>query len=124
MSFALFLVTGTCFLLLALLQSLKQGDQATPEEQRLLSFKKRKRKRKKMSYFVVSSEFTLAVVRNLKIFTMPSGAQTSFLVWKQTWRDWMIGPLLYMWCVPVPGCETKNVHSEYTCEKKKWTGAV
>lgn len=31
----------------------------------------------------------------------------------------MIGPLFYMWCVPVPGCETKNVHSEYTCERKK-----
>lgn len=46
-SFALFLVTGTCFVLLALLQSWKRGDQATPEEQRLLSLKKRKRKRKK-----------------------------------------------------------------------------
>lgn len=118
-SFALCLVTGTCFVLLALLQSWKRGDQATPEEQRLLSLKKKKKEKEKTSYFVVSSELILAVVRNLEIFTMPSGAWTSFLVWKQTRRNWMIGPLFYTWCVPVPGCETKNVHSEYTCEEKK-----
>lgn len=31
----------------------------------------------------------------------------------------MFGLLFYTWCVPVAGCETKNVHSEYTCQKKR-----
>lgn len=31
----------------------------------------------------------------------------------------MLGLLFYTWCVPVAGGETKNVHSEYTCEEKK-----
>lgn len=96
---------------------------------------KKKGKGKRMSYFVVSSELVSAVVRNLQIWWRedhlwepPTDFPVSqchlvieppFVVWKQTWRSWMIGQLFYTWCVPVPGCETKNVHSEYTCEEKK-----